>query len=127
MRFAITFSAMTVLLASPALADGDAVAGKAVFGKCMACHTADQPKNRVGPTLMGVVGRPAAAVGDYTKYSPGMKKAGMDGMVWDEKTLAHYLATPKTAVPGTKMMFAGLKSETDIANVIAYLKAHPAP
>ncbi len=127
MRFAIMFFATTVLLASPALADGDAAAGKAVFGKCMACHTVDQPKNRVGPTLMGVVGRPAAAVGDYAKYSPAMKKAGTDGMVWDEKTLAHYLAAPKMAVPGTKMMFAGLKSEADIADVIAYLKAHPTP
>jgi cytochrome c len=127
MRFAMTIVFVATLLAQPAFADGDAMAGKAVFGKCTACHSADQPKNRVGPYLTGVVGRHAAAVADYTKYSPAMKKAGAGGMVWDEKTLATYLASPKTVVPGTKMMFSGLKSEADIANVIAYLRTNPAP
>ncbi|MFB2552834.1 c-type cytochrome [Ensifer soli] len=112
--------------ALPARAAGDADRGKAVFAKCSACHSIDAPKNRVGPYLMGVVGRAAAQVADY-RYSKAMIAAGEGGLVWDEATLTDYLAGPKAKVPGTKMSFSGLKTPEDIADVIAYLKAHPAP
>lgn len=127
MRRAVLVLILSFAYAQVALAEGDIVAGKTVFAKCSACHSADQPKNRVGPTLMGVVGRHAAAVADYSKYSPAMKKAGSDGLVWNEKTLTLYLANPKGVVPGTKMIFSGLKSETDVSNVIAFLKSVAAP
>ena len=106
--------------ALPARADGDAKAGAIVFKKCMACHTATEPTNRVGPSLMGVVGRPVATVADYS-YSNAMKDFGV-GKAWDEALLTEYLPSPRALVPGTIMSFAGLRKPQDIANLIAYLK-----
>jgi cytochrome c len=116
--------ASAVLFAVPAHAEGDAAAGEKVFAKCKACHENVKGVNKVGPTLKGVVGRKAASVADY-KYSEAMIAKGAEGVVWDEATLAAYLPDPKAFVPKTKMAFAGLKKPEDVANVIAYLKAHP--
>lgn len=116
---AILMSALT-LTAGSALAAGDAKAGATVFKKCGACHVATEPTNKVGPSLMGVVGRPVASVAGYS-YSAAMKAFGA-GKVWDEATLTTYLADPRAVVKGTKMGFAGLKKPDDVANVIAYLK-----
>jgi cytochrome c len=104
-----------------ASAAGDAAAGAQVFKKCAACHTATEPQNRVGPSLMGVVGRAVATYPDYG-YSNAMKAFGEDGKVWDEAQLSEYLLSPKAMVPGTKRTFAGLKKPQDIENLIAYLK-----
>lgn len=107
--------------AGVAMADGDAAAGAQVFKKnCMVCHNATEDKNKVGPTLHGVVGRPVASVADF-KYSDAMKKFG-EGKTWTEDELKAYLPNPRELVPGTKMAFAGLKSPEDIANLVAYLK-----
>lgn len=111
-------------LATPALADGDAAAGEKVFIKCKACHENEKGVNKIGPTLKGVVGRPTASVPGYN-YSDAMKAKGAEGLVWDEATLTAYLPDPRKFVPGTKMAFAGLKKPEEVANVIAYLKAHP--
>lgn len=108
-------------LAAPALAEGDAVAGKTVFKKCAPCHSVEKV-NRVGPTLSGIIGRPVATIEDYS-YSRAMQTFGEDGKVWSEAQIAEYLMSPKAMVPGTKMAFAGLKKIEDIANLIAYLKA----
>jgi cytochrome c len=116
--------ASAVLLAVPAHAEGDAAKGEKVFAKCKACHENEKGVNKVGPTLKGVVGRKAASVADY-KYSEAMLAKGAEGVVWDEATLTAYLADPKAFVPKTKMAFAGLKKPEDVADVIAYLKAHP--
>jgi len=107
-------------LSSPALADGDATAGKKVFNKCKACHTLTEGKNKVGPSLFGIMGKPAAAIKGF-KYSKALKNSGL---TWDEETMEKYLAKPKKLVPGTRMAFAGLKKEKDIDNVIAYIKAN---
>ena len=115
-----------ILRIFPAQADGDVAAGKKVFAKCMACHDATTDKNKVGPSLLGVVGRPAGSVANFN-YSNAMKEAGVGGLVWDEANLAEYVKAPKTKVPGNKMAFPGLKDDADIANVIAYLKADPKP
>ena len=72
----------------------------------------------VGPSLNGIVGRPAGTFPGYS-YSDGNKNSGI---TWDEAALKVYLKNPRGDVPGTKMVFAGLSSETDIDNVIAYLK-----
>ncbi|MGO4622710.1 cytochrome c family protein [Ensifer sp. 2YAB10] len=117
---------LCLCLGAPAAhAGGDATAGAAVFRKCAACHTASEPVNRVGPSLMGVVGRPVASIPDYS-YSAAMKAFGAEGHVWDEATLSEYLLSPKAMVGATKMTFPGLKKPQDIADVIAYLKAPPA-
>ena len=108
---------IAILAASPALADGDVEAGKTVFKKCAVCHSNEAGKNKIGPSLFGVVGRPSASVAGFT-YSDAMKKFNH---VWDEETLFTYLAEPKALVPGTRMTFVGLKSEKDRHDVIAYL------
>ena len=121
MKHLCAFAAAFLCLAAPALAEGDAVAGKAVFKKCAPCHSTEQV-NKVGPTLSGIVGRPVASIADYD-YSARMSAFAEDGKVWNEALLAEYLMSPKAMVPGTKMTFAGLKKIEDIANLIAYLKA----
>ena len=75
----------------PALASGDVEAGKKVFNKCKACHDISEGKNKVGPTLKGVMGRTAGTVEGYA-YSDAMKASGI---VWNEDTLEKYLADPK--------------------------------
>ena len=116
--------ASAVLFAAPAHAEGDAAKGEKVFAKCKACHEVEKGVNKVGPTLKGLVGRKAASVPDY-KYSEAMIAKGAEGVVWDEATLTAYLPDPKAFVPKTKMAFAGLKKPEEVADVIAYLKAHP--
>lgn len=119
---AAAVAALTVL-AGPALAEGDAEAGKKVFNKCKACHAVgDGAKNRVGPHLNDVFGRTAGTAEGY-KYSKAMIAAGEDGLVWDDAAMAEYLANPRAMIKGTKMAFAGLKKDADIANVSAYLKS----
>jgi len=111
------------LLATPAGALAqDAAAGEKVFARCKACHmVGEEAKNRIGPELNDLIGRQAGGLPDF-KYSPAMTKAGEGGLVWDEETLAQFLADPRGFVKGTKMAFAGLKKEEDVANLAAYLK-----
>ena len=108
----------TFLLAAPALADGDAAKGEKVFGKCKACHDVASDKNKVGPTLHGVIGRKAGAVEGF-KYSEAMTGSGI---TWDVTTLTAYLKDPKGYVPGNKMAFTGLKKYEDVVDVIAYIQ-----
>ena len=85
----------------------------------MACHqVGPNARNGIGPVLNGVVGRPAGAYLGYS-YSSANKDSGL---VWDEETLGRYLRAPAEVVPGTKMIFFGLKKTQDAADVIAYLK-----
>jgi cytochrome c len=116
-----------VLLTSASSAQevGDAAAGEAVFKKCMSCHAVGEgARNKVGPVLNGVVGQQAGTYPEY-RYSPAMVKAGEEGLIWTNETLAEYLLAPKEFVPGNKMAFAGLKEQADIDNVIAYLASLP--
>ena len=102
---------------APALAE-DVAKGERVFKRCKACHYADKEKNKTGPYLVDVIGRKAGSIDGY-KYSKAMRESQL---VWDEATLTAYLKAPKKFLKGTKMAFVGLKKETDIKNVIAYLK-----
>ena len=106
------------LAATPAAAQ-DAENGQKVFRQCQACHVADQEQNRVGPHLVGIIGRPAGAVEGF-KYSPSMAESGI---VWTPETIAEYLADPRGYVSGNRMAFAGLRNPEDIADVIAYLES----
>ncbi len=117
-RLLTAFIAALILLPAPGMAQ-DIAAGEAVFKKCAACHAVGEgAKNRVGPVLNSVIGRPAGKVEGF-KYSSAMADSGL---VWDEATLANYLRSPKDLVPKTKMAFAGLKEDADILNLVAYLK-----
>ena len=105
------------LAATPALA-ADVANGQKVFRQCQACHVVDQEQNRVGPHLVGIIGRPAGAVEGF-KYSPSMAESGI---VWTPETIAEYLADPRGYVSGNRMAFAGLRNAEEIADVIAYLE-----
>ena len=95
--------------------------GEKVFRKCKACHQVGEgAKNRVGPHLNGVVGRAAGAVEGF-RYSKPLETAAADGLVWTEDALGAFLADPRGYLKGTKMAFAGLKSEEDRAAIAAYL------
>jgi cytochrome c len=117
-----SFSAIVgaALVASAgAAAAQDAAAGEKVFAKCKVCHqVGENAKSAIGPALNGVVGRKAGTYPGYN-YSEANKTSGI---TWDEATLKEYLKDPKAKIPGTKMVFPGLKSDEDIASVIAYLK-----
>jgi cytochrome c len=120
MAFRVIIAAGAVLLAFAPLAraEGDPQAGEAVFKKnCSVCHTTDEGKNKIGPSLHGIVGRHSATLPNF-QYSEAMKSANKD---WDAQNLDQYLSNPRGLVPGTKMIFAGLKNEQDRQNVIAYL------
>ncbi len=106
------------MLASPALAEGDVKKGKKVFNKCRSCHLVDKEKNKIGPHLVGVFGRTAGSL-DGFKYSKAMKESGV---VWSPETLTEYLKKPKDFIPGTKMVFAGIKKDKQIVDLIAYLE-----
>jgi cytochrome c len=107
-----------LVLAAPAYA-ADAGAGEQVFRKCTVCHAIGPGANsRIGPELNGVIGRKAGSVAGY-RYSEA--NANSD-LIWSEENLAPFLHNPKAAMPGTKMMFPGLKDDKEVDNVIAYLK-----
>ena len=97
---------------------GDAAKGRRVFAVCGSCHSVKPGENRVGPSLAGVVGRPAGSVEGFS-YSDANANSGI---VWSEGVLFEYLEAPQEYIPGTKMIFPGLKKEQDRADVIAYLK-----
>ena len=124
MRIISVIAAMTIGLATQTFANdafaGDIEAGEKIFKKCKACHIVNAEKNKTGPHLVGIIGRPAAAVESYKKYSKALKNSNL---VWDETTLDAYLEKPRKFLKGTKMVFAGLKKEKDRQNVIAYLKS----
>ncbi len=106
-----------------ALADftGDAAKGKRVFIKCMACHGVDEGQHKIGPSLYGVIDSPAGAAEEF-KYSPVMADSDV---VWTDETLFMYLGDPASFMPGNRMIFPGLPSGQDRADVIAYLKSLP--
>lgn len=121
MRFRMsppTLGILVLLAAMRTVAAADAEAGKVDFKKCALCHTIEAGKNKLGPSLFGVVGRKSASLDNYN-YSEAMKKFGHD---WDRQTLDNYLADPRAVVPGTKMIFPGIKDEKERQNVIAYLE-----
>lgn len=95
--------------------------GEKVFRKCKACHqVGDGAKNRVGPVLTGIIGQPAGQV-DGFKYSNALTAMADDGLVWDTENLHAFLANPKGFMKGTKMSFAGLRKDEDLAAITAYL------
>lgn len=97
----------------------DAEAGAAVFNKCRACHQVGATaKNTIGPHLNGLVGRKSASVDGYN-YSAASKKADI---TWDEENVAAYIRNPRGFMPGTKMAFAGLTKDSEVENLLTFLK-----
>ena len=102
-----------------AYAAGDAAKGKKVYKKCAICHSTKAGKNKIGPSLHGIFGRKAAK-GKGFRYSKPMKKSGL---TWDAATLDKFLKKPRKVVKKTRMTFPGLRSASQRADVIAYIKS----
>ena len=97
----------------------DVAAGEKVFATCKICHQiGETAKNSVGPQLNGVIGRKAGSVPGYA-YSPANRDSGL---TWDEATFTSYIQNPQAKVPGTKMVFPGVKDPQQIKDLMAYLK-----
>ena len=119
---ALAAAAAITLAAGPAFAEGDAAKGEAVFKKCQACHNATEEKNKVGPHLVGIIGRKAGSVEGY-KYGKGLTDAAEKIGEWDEAELIEYLADPKAYVGGPSKMAFKLAKEDERMDVVAYLKS----
>ena len=115
----ILMKAITILAISTTVyAEENLEKGKKVFRKCKACHSIEEGKKKLGPSLFGIFGREAGAVEGF-RYSKPMAAADF---VWNEETLNNFLKNPKKYMKGTKMSFPGVRKEADMANLLAYLK-----
>ena len=115
--------AVLAMLAGPAVAQqaGDAAAGQRVFNQCRACHTVDQGgRNTVGPNLFGVLDRRAGAVEGF-RYSANLRELGAGGLMWSDDRLRAYVRNPKDVVPRGSMSYPGLRNDTQINDLMAYL------
>jgi cytochrome c len=122
-RRELLLAAAILLLGASELAAqaGDPDAGKLIFNNaCRTCHTLTSGDARLGPDLDGIIGREAGSGHGYA-YSSAMKGAGLH---WDEATLDRFIADPQAVVPNNNMKpFAGISSQQDRANLIAFLKS----
>lgn len=121
----VLLAGLAILIAGPAGAAEpdrapDLINGRILFARCGICHalTAEKSKGKKGLTLAGLFGRKAGTVPGF-KYSKAMRAKGV---VWNEATLDIYLTKPKAYVPGTKMVYSGLRRKSDRADLIAYLR-----
>ncbi len=119
--FAIGILALgSVTFASVSHAEGDAAKGKKLFNRCKACHTLENGgANRTGPNLHGLFGSTAGTHEGYKSYSDALKSSGV---VWTEETIDKWIENPRTFIPGSKMIFVGLRKPEQRADIIAYLK-----
>ena len=130
MKFASAIAAALLLSlsAGPGYASGDAAKGKKLFSRCKSCHSVVEGKRKIGPSLFGVVGRPAASTAKY-KYSSSLKAAGAKGLKWDEDNIKKYLKDPTAFLKeylGVKSVKNKMKNkyrkESLREDIIAYLK-----
>lgn len=97
---------------------GDPAKGRRIFAQCMTCHAVQEGRNNVGPSLYQIVGRESGTVPGF-RYSAANQNSDI---IWTEENLFDYLENPQAYIPGTIMVFPGLRNPQDRADVIAYLK-----
>jgi cytochrome c len=112
--------AAATLVAATGLANAqDLAAGEQSFRKCLPCHAVgEDAKHKIGPVLNGLDGRKSGTIDGYN-YSEANKKAEI---VWSEASFKDYIQNPMARIPGTKMAFAGIRNDPEIAALWAYLK-----
>jgi len=125
MKSIFAVSATLIVLALPALAEGDAAKGEKQFNKCKACHMIASDSEtlvkggKTGPNLYGVVGRVKGSVEGFS-YSDGLKAKAADGAVWDEANIAEYVKDPSAYIGSkSKMTFKLAKGGEDVAAYLA--------
>jgi cytochrome c len=97
----------------------DLSAGETSFRKCAPCHSiGEDAANKVGPILNGLDGRKAGVVEGFN-YSDANKNSGI---TWNEASFEEYIRDPRAKVPGTKMVFAGIKNDKELKDLWGYLK-----
>ena len=112
-------AAATVMLTGAARAQ-DVAAGEQSFKKCLPCHSIGEgAKNKVGPELNGIDGRHSGTAPGYS-YSEANKKSGI---TWDKAQFLEYIKDPRAKIPGTKMIFPGIKNEKEAESLWAYLSS----
>lgn len=115
-------AAAVALFGTAAAAEGNPEDGAKAFRKCQACHTLEEGgANRIGPNLWGMFSRPVAGVEGF-RYSNGMQAKAEELETWTDEALDAYLTRPRDFVPGTNMAFAGIRKDSERADLIAYLK-----
>ena len=118
-RMAAVAAATALLGTGSAARAQDVAAGEKSFNKCRACHqVGERAKNTIGPVLNGLFGRKAGTVPGFN-YTDANKNSGI---TWDDAVFAEYIRDPKAKIPGTKMIFAGIKNDKEIADLTAYLR-----
>ena len=120
MKATLAIAFLAALAATQAArAAGDAASGEQVFKQCFPCHSIGPgAKNKVGPELNGIDGRHSGTAAGYS-YSAANKDSGI---TWNEETFKEYIKDPRTKIPGTKMIFPGVKDEKKADDLWAYLK-----
>lgn len=118
-RLILAASLILVPAPMPAAAAGqEAAAGERLFRtRCGSCHSLEAGQNRIGPTLIGLLGRKAGSV-EGARYSPGMRALNI---TWDAEQLNSFLANPRAMVTGTSMTVA-VSGEAERASIVAYLQ-----
>jgi cytochrome c len=115
----LIISAIALAASSGIAVAGDVAAGQVVFKKCLACHAIGEgARNKVGPELNGIDGRHSGSAPGYN-YSGANKNSGI---VWNEATFKEYIKDPRAKIPGTKMIFPGIKNEKQADDLWSYLK-----
>ena len=117
--YSLALVAAAFALPSAATEAQDLAAGEQSFKKCLPCHAVGEgAANKVGPQLNGLEGKKAGTDPNYS-YSDSNKNSGL---VWSEAVFKEYIKNPMGQMPGTKMAFPGIRNETEINNLWAYLK-----
>jgi cytochrome c len=115
--------AAVLLLLAGAAAAQDVGRGRSVFARCSACHSLERDAGPLpGPSLIDVVGRPAASLPDF-EYSPALIEAGRKGLVWSEENLLRFMADSEAFLPGTVMGLVRVPAEADRRALLDLLKA----
>jgi cytochrome c len=114
----LVFAAIGLVVSTGAALAQDVAAGETSFRKCAPCHSiGPDATNKVGPELNGIDGRHSGTVAGYN-YSDANKASGI---TWSEPVFKEYIVDPRKKVPGTKMVFAGIKSDKEQNDLWAYL------